>query len=216
MVALPATGPRLPAGSATGSPSVRSTRRHDQLDASILLPARCGGVRRDWTALAEAFGVNRCRRRSAAARDTCERTRPVARTVAGCSRHRRRYRCGLRSRCAGPGCVARMPATRASFSRAPGLSVALPVSNSTSDTLTIRPRAVSRVSRTTLSCSRRRSRSASLSCSACAAAACACCACSRACCASASAASFAASAFALAASAAARACSASDCAFSAS
>src|ERR1017187_5771941 len=46
-----------------------------------------------------------------------------------------------------------MPATLESFSRAPGSNVYLPVSNSTSDILTISPRAVSRVCRMVFNCS---------------------------------------------------------------
>ena len=46
-----------------------------------------------------------------------------------------------------PGCERTIPATRASFSRATGRSVYFAVSNRTSDMFTIRPRAVSRVSR---------------------------------------------------------------------
>ena len=45
-----------------------------------------------------------------------------------------------------------MPATLASFSRAAGRSENLPVSKRTSDMLTIKPRAVSRVCRTVLNC----------------------------------------------------------------
>src|SRR5258708_11919828 len=52
-----------------------------------------------------------------------------------------------------------MPDILASFSRASGRSVYLPESKSTSDILTTRPRAVSRVSRVRLNCWRRRARS---------------------------------------------------------
>jgi hypothetical protein len=51
-----------------------------------------------------------------------------------------------------PGCPAVIPATLASFSRASGRSVNLPVSKSTSDRFTIRPLAVSRVCRIALNC----------------------------------------------------------------
>ena len=46
-----------------------------------------------------------------------------------------------------PGCESTIPATRASFSRATGRSVYFAVSNRTSDMFTMRPLAVSRVSR---------------------------------------------------------------------
>src|SRR5712664_3845586 len=51
-----------------------------------------------------------------------------------------------------------MPEILASFSRASGRSVNLPESKSTSDILTTRPRAVSRVSRIKLNCWRRRTK----------------------------------------------------------
>ena len=64
---------------------------------------------------------------------------------------------------------------RAPASRARPASGRAPMSNSTSDMLTIRPRAVSRVSRITLSCCRSCSRSCAFSCSDWAALPCACC-----------------------------------------
>ncbi len=61
-----------------------------------------------------------------------------------------------------------MPATLASFSRASGRSVNLPVSNRTSDIFTIRPRAVSRVCRIALNCFSSWTRSSAFSVSNCA------------------------------------------------
>src|SRR5215813_13542010 len=56
-----------------------------------------------------------------------------------------------------------MPETFASFSRAPGFSVYLLKSNSTSEMLTIRPRCVSRVSRIMFNCCSSRWRSSAFS-----------------------------------------------------
>ena len=57
----------------------------------------------------------------------------------------------------------KIPATLESFSRAPGFNVYLPVSNKTSDMLTINPRALSRVCRMAFNCKDNRARIAALS-----------------------------------------------------
>ena len=104
----------LPGGTAGRGPSDRFAA-DDQLDAAILLTAGGRVVGGHRAGFRRTLLHRRRSAGSAAAPDTREPTRRGAPTAAGCSRRRRRCRCGLRSRSSDPGCDARMPATRASF-----------------------------------------------------------------------------------------------------
>ncbi len=94
----------------------------------------------------------------------------ASRRAADSSGRRPRCRCDPRSARSTRDAPARYPKSSPVFRASAGRNVELPVSNSTSDMFTIKPRAVSCVCNTAFNCASNCARIAALSCSACAAA----------------------------------------------